>query len=194
MEKIITSYNKIAIRSFQSKLILFLFKLEIEGRERFEIDEFHNFRITDELARKLHQKFWKDYDKPLLGRLKILDHWLKSGGLFKHLEYEYICDFFEKTFAREDFKKLEKINKCYYCGITEAQILELIEKNRLFENHFRSIKLKISRKNPNLEYTAANCIKSCYWCNHAKNNEFSEEEFLEVGKSISSIWKNRLKT
>lgn len=32
---------------------------------------------------------------------------------------------------------------------------------------------------------------ACYWCNNAKTDEFSAEEFAPVGKEIGEIFKNR---
>lgn len=34
---------------------------------------------------------------------------------------------------------------------------------------------------------------SCYWCNNAKTDEFTFEEFEEIGKSFGLVWNKRLK-
>lgn len=33
---------------------------------------------------------------------------------------------------------------------------------------------------------------ACYWCNNAKTDEFTAEEFKEIGKEIRKIWDVRL--
>ncbi|KOH46766.1 hypothetical protein NC99_04170 [Sunxiuqinia dokdonensis] len=33
---------------------------------------------------------------------------------------------------------------------------------------------------------------SCYWCNNAKTDTFSSEEFKIIGKEIGKIWEKRL--
>jgi len=33
----------------------------------------------------------------------------------------------------------------------------------------------------------------CYWCNNAKTDEFTEEEFSKIGREIRNIWDDRLK-
>jgi len=194
MGKIISSYDNMILKSFNSKLRLFLYKLDLEGREKFTAEEFHKFKSSDDLARIFNQRNWKDCLTHASGEnrnvCRTCDLREKSERLFNYLEYEYRCDF-DKIFPKEEFEKLMKIQKCHYCGITEDEISMLAEKGNLFNDHPGSRKLKIQRKNPNLEYTSENCVKSCYWCRKAKNNEFTEDEFKGVAKAISDIWRKR---
>ena len=85
--------------------------------------------------------------------------------------------------------------KCIYCDITEAQIKLLLETARLETKRIttRGRKLELERKQPNLKYDKFdNLAFSCYWCNNAKTDTFTEEEFKKVGKVFKEIWKNRL--
>ena len=85
--------------------------------------------------------------------------------------------------------------KCYYCDITETQIKLLIDSERLTTKRLstRGRKLELDRKEPNMEYdNFKNIVFACYWCNNAKTDTFTEEEFLEVGKVFKTIWKQRL--
>jgi len=34
---------------------------------------------------------------------------------------------------------------------------------------------------------------SCYWCNNAKTDEFTAEEFAVIGKAIAMVWHDRLR-
>lgn len=103
-------------------------------------------------------------------------------------------------FVREDFWRFydwfkSKGTECHYCGISEKSI------NKLFElglvntkrQNTRGRKLEIERIKPNESYSnTENLVSCCYWCNNAKTDEFTEEEFLAVGEAIGDIWKRRL--
>jgi len=96
-------------------------------------------------------------------------------------------DFYEWYFSRD--------RKCHYCGITEKEI-DLLLKNGLLRTKrisTRGRKLELDRKEADLKYdNLENIVLSCYWCNNAKTDTFTCEEFLEVGKVFSNIWKKRL--
>ncbi|KEO71664.1 hypothetical protein [Anditalea andensis] len=84
---------------------------------------------------------------------------------------------------------------CLYCEITENEIKELIDTGRLQTKRLatRGKKLELDRKQPDLEYDDFNNLAlACYWCNNAKTDTFSEEEFFKVGKVFKDIWKQRL--
>lgn len=86
-------------------------------------------------------------------------------------------------------------NKCCYCGITEDTIKLLLDSERLKTKRIstRGRKLELDRKSPELSYDKLdNIVLSCYWCNNAKTDTFTHEEFLEVGKVFASIWKERV--
>ncbi len=82
---------------------------------------------------------------------------------------------------------------CHYCGITNQELESLWEKFPTLTKRNRGRKLEIDRKEPNLPYNMIdNLVFSCYWCNNAKTDTFSETEFKEIGKIINQIWKIRL--
>ncbi len=83
---------------------------------------------------------------------------------------------------------------CHYCGITQEN-LTLLHTLGLVDNKrtTRGKTLEIDRKVPNERYNnLQNLTYSCYWCNNAKTDTFTEEEFMIVGEAISKIWKKRL--
>ena len=47
-------------------------------------------------------------------------------------------------------------------------------------------------KEANKEYTEANSVLCCYWCNNAKTDEYSEKEFIPVGQQMRLLWNKRL--
>lgn len=85
--------------------------------------------------------------------------------------------------------------KCHYCNLSEENITALWEKNPLITKRpKRGKSLEIERKQPNLSYNEIeNLVFSCYWCNNAKTDTFTEDEFKQVGKVFQSIWEKRLK-
>lgn len=97
----------------------------------------------------------------------------------------------------EDFYKsyLSHERKCFYCGITEQEIKELLDSGRLTTKRIatRGRKLEFDRKQPDLDYdNFDNIVFACYWCNNAKTDTFTEEEFKKVGQVFKEIWKTRL--
>ena len=90
------------------------------------------------------------------------------------------------------YKSIEADKRCYYCGITEAEI-EALNKEQPLTKRSRGKRLELDRKEPNASYDDINnIVYSCYWCNNAKTDTFTDIEFQEIGKIISSIWQKRL--
>lgn len=111
--------------------------------------------------------------------------------------YEYLRKFYLKNnilFSCCDFIKLISNTKCYYCGISIEQIEELGTNRKLYNKRSdtRGYSLEIDRKSPNLEYSKDNCCMACYWCNNAKTDEFSEDEFKNIAYGINITWNKRL--
>jgi hypothetical protein len=99
---------------------------------------------------------------------------------------------FDKLYAWYESQE----QKCCYCGITEAEIARLIDGGLLTTKRLskRGRHLEIERKDPNVCYDNFNNLSlACYWCNNAKTDTFTAEEFKSIGKAISQIWKDRLK-
>ncbi|WP_347841539.1 hypothetical protein [uncultured Draconibacterium sp.] len=105
---------------------------------------------------------------------------------------------FKNTETTESFWEFKKWyetteKKCFYCGITETQINELFQREKLYTKRKRGRKLELERLLPNESYdNLKNLVFSCYWCNNAKTDTFSSDEFKIIGKEIGKIWKKRL--
>jgi len=100
----------------------------------------------------------------------------------------------ETTKSFWEFKKWhEKTEKkCYYCGITENQINVLFKRKKLYTKRNRGRKLEIERLLPNEPYdNLKNLVFSCYWCNNAKTDTFTVEEFKEIARGINAVWRSR---
>ena len=185
--------------SFKTKKNLFLFSLAISGSKEFKSIDFHNFEITDDLVKIYSGEYWQELEsykinelsiKEILTEIEVLEK--ENIELIKRLEKEYI-DSFSRVYSETEFVQLMENKECHYCGITLDGIESLVEKRKLYKKSLRGWSLEIDRLNSNLEYTPDNCVMSCYWCNNAKTDEFTEEEFLKVGKVIKEIWIERLK-
>ena len=84
--------------------------------------------------------------------------------------------------------------KCYYCKLTEKKLAKLHEIGIVNKRKTRGQKLEIDRKIANEEYqNISNLTYSCYWCNNAKTDTFTEDEFIKIGKTIGLVWEERLK-
>lgn len=86
---------------------------------------------------------------------------------------------------------------CTYCGLTEKETLILFNKYpETTRGGRRGKRLEIDRINPNIKDYGEdinNLALACYWCNNAKSNYFTYEEFKIIGRSISEINQLRLK-
>lgn len=83
---------------------------------------------------------------------------------------------------------------CHYCSLPENS-LELLRSlpghiNKRYPQRGKS--LEIDRKQSDLPYTVIdNLVLACYWCNNAKTDTFSSDEFAQIGQVIRQIWKDR---
>jgi len=93
----------------------------------------------------------------------------------------------------EYYGKNDKDRECGYCGIKESEIGKLAIKKQIRTKRYyhRGKTMEVDRIDPSKPYVLGNIILSCYWCNNAKTDEFSCEEFRKIAKSITVIWNNR---
>lgn len=90
----------------------------------------------------------------------------------------------------------DKFDKgCCYCGTTNETSLKIFEAqmNNIRHNATRGGKrmrrLELERRDPNEPYdNLSNLDWACYWCNNAKSNFFTENEFKEgISIAIKSV-------
>lgn len=196
-------YSNCCAQSFNTRLELFLFKIALDGRG--DIDEFAEKEFMDyklEVVEKYAGVYWQQkYDYKIDGKVKIDDiysaiqnykrsHAKKIADLKKSYEED-----FHKILPYETFKELLQGKKCEYCNITLEDIDKLIENIKIYKKKdTRGFTLEIDRKEVNKEYASNNIALCCYWCNNAKMDEFSYEEFKKViGPAIQKVWEGRLK-
>ncbi len=94
----------------------------------------------------------------------------------------------EKYWLRKNFIDwyLNETKKCCYCGCTSEQLNEFYKITHSKRKSTRGKALEIERKEDK-PYSEENCELCCYWCNNAKSDVFSAEEFSCIGKAIGSV-------
>jgi hypothetical protein len=84
---------------------------------------------------------------------------------------------------------------CFYCTLPENFLEELHNQPGHINKRFpqRGKSLEIDRKQADLPYSnIQNLVLACYWCNNAKTDTFTEQEFLQLGQVMKRIWEIRL--
>jgi hypothetical protein len=206
-------YKSIKERSFNTLLEYFLlYRIKnnqpIDYNDEFKeafIDFISGNRINErnEIMRIYHE-LWqlsKDADTHYyfpdytMGELdKKIKSWYKENDvkdLLVSFEKEHFMSIAE---FREIYGHDEKERACVYCGLKESDVHNLLKNKSLFTKRYysRGHTMEVDRRIPNEEYKDGNIVLCCYWCNNAKTDEFTFEEFMEIGESIKLVWQNRL--
>lgn len=90
-------------------------------------------------------------------------------------------------------------NKCRYCNTSILDIRELLNANLIKGRGVRGAgirghNLEIDRMNPGIEYSEANCVLACYYCNNDKSNTFSYDVYLNIiGPTRKVMWDELLR-
>jgi hypothetical protein len=89
----------------------------------------------------------------------------------------------------------ETDDKCEYCNITTENIRKLMATGGIHTKRIgtRGLTMEVDRKDPTDGYNIKNIVKCCYWCNNAKTDEFSYEEFQGIAQGIERNWEARIK-
>ncbi len=157
-----------------------IFNIEKETIERFKGDYKEMDRVRE---RNRKYKAWKEKNKDIIKVIKSL--------FLNHFEERLPYDYFSKEFYKEDNYN----RKCEYCGITEKNIKLLIDEEKINTKRLysRGNHMEVDRKESSGEYNKDNIALCCYWCNNAKTDEFTCEEFKDnVGSVFKKIWDERL--
>ena len=86
---------------------------------------------------------------------------------------------------------------CVYCGLTNQESARLYELQRTgvrmdgTRGGKRGKRLELDRQDPNQPYdNLRNLVWCCYWCNNAKSNFFTVEEFLPIAQVMGRVLRN----
>jgi 5-methylcytosine-specific restriction endonuclease McrA len=199
--KLHSRYNEKANDSFRTKIRLYMFSKSLNNNwQTFGMDDFRQFEISKELAKTYTTEYWQyepdykikdDLTNDFIQK-EIAQKEIALKAEIEALRQEYINKIFPLIFPPEKFDSLINAEECVYCGITTLKVVELANKQQLFKKNYRGWSLEVDRIDSNYEYSPENCVMACYWCNNAKTDEFTHEEFKEIGKTIRNVWEKRL--
>ncbi|MFW5803636.1 MAG: hypothetical protein ACOCWG_00225 [bacterium] len=196
-----SSYNEKAKQSFNTRLRFFKFNCVVndvpftkENFLKFKIEK--NEDIVSVYTTQYCQWFEQDLLENIPKKLTVRDAYEAIEKLQLTDESDWFNDYFEQfkeRYPSEIYLKHSKADTCGYCKITLETINLLVNKKKIFKKPYqRGYSMEIDRRKPNLEYTAENCVPCCYWCNNAKTDEFTDDEFISIAKEIRKSLENRL--
>jgi len=196
-------YREKAGDSFRTKMNLYMFlKATSTDWDSVNMQDFVDFGISQELVDLYTTVYWQyEPEHVLIGELtndevyrQISQKGKELAPLIEEFRKDYIEKRFPKIFPIEEFRDMvESTRQCEYCGISIAEILQLANKKQLHKRNYRGWSLEIDRIDSNFEYTRNNCVMACYWCNNAKTDEFTAEEFKLIAKEIGGVWERRMR-
>ena len=177
--------------------------------EYYAFQNWENGKCDIELLKKYeaNEKVIRDYTKACQGKepdlpIKELDkrinYWFENNKDSVDKFYAEYKTEFDKILSLKQFEDFygedEKDRECLYCNIKESEIETLRSKGEIKTKRLytRGLKMEIDRRNPIGDYGVGNIALCCYWCNNAKTDEFTEEEFKPIAEAIKTIWKRRL--
>lgn len=198
------SYYSKSTDSFNTRLRFYLFEKVLETKgSHFEpsLDEFLQFDLRNKeglihkyTAKYYHRKREDNVDGMLIDNiyyaLKKIDVFLIP--LKEAWRKRYFKEVYIDQFSGEAYIKLINADVCEYCEMPIVKLRQLIDSGKIYKKNERGWNLEIDRKNPNQEYSDDNCVAACYWCNNAKTDEFTAEEFKPIGLAIGEALKARL--
>jgi hypothetical protein len=129
----------------------------------------------------------------------LIEFWSKNNAslkaeLFEKYRLNFITDFFPFSEFEKIFEPAPENRICHYCRISDKDIETLEAKGQIQTKRQRGYTMEIDRIKPRYEYSKANVVLACYWCNNAKSDEFSEPEFINhIGPGIAKVWELRKK-
>lgn len=103
-------------------------------------------------------------------------------SLYKRLCWQSGKEGKNVTFSFDDFLKFTKTDRCHYCG------------DKIVWHGRNRGRYNLDRKDNAVGYSKENCVVCCKECNYAKNNHFTYDEMLIIGKAIGEVKRNRQST
>jgi hypothetical protein len=138
--------------------------------------------IKNELENEI--RVASDRYKSIEGRVK--DKFNKDGEIIKN---GYHLDNYWK---KADFIKwyIDEKKECCYCKTSSEDLSKFYSFNKSKRKRGQSLEIERVK---DTEYTRDNCKLCCYWCNNAKSDSFSIDEFTNIGIAIGVVIKERLR-
>jgi hypothetical protein len=204
---LLTRYSAVRKRSFARHLDLFLTASYLRSTngslEHISQDEYRCFQpAAEERAAYLRSHQARCLSEPFAHgqTVKSLDiairQWRKVNPALEAelrvIHNQHHC------LSAEDFKQLVSNQAgelaCEYCELTESDFRQLIGRGLVRTKRLRTrgSTFEFDCRDPEQGYTKNNVALCCYWCNNAKTDEYSTEEFKPVALSLAAVWRQRL--
>jgi hypothetical protein len=107
------------------------------------------------------------------------------GILFNRVTSNAELKGIKSTLTYAQFLEFTKINKCVYCKSNVEWMAHV-------PAHYRGATgYNLDRKDSSGPYSKENCVVCCKTCNWSKNELFSHQEFLDIGKAIGKVLRKR---
>lgn len=119
----------------------------------------------------------------------------KSDEIYSRLiaKHKKSLGSFDVKFTRESFLEWLRLQyekqegRCYYCSTSQVDINKIIDsgllRSKRFKTRGRSLEIERLDAQGN-EYSAANCVLVCYFCNNDKSDVVSSNDYIQFfGKS-----------
>lgn len=92
---------------------------------------------------------------------------------------------------------------CYYCGIKEEEVQEIVVRGILTSNRFpqngqlgqgrsRGMWLEVDRIAPKGSYSNDNCVLCCYFCNNDKSDIFHGDDYKLFSSNRAGFLRQKL--
>ena len=192
-------YEAIMERNYLKRLNYLLFVICCTSINNKADDVFAmNYKLPDDIEKK-YKSLYQDMERirERNGCFKNIKE--DNEDIIKNYKNNYY-KYYQTTILTfkefNDFWNPKVGRACHYCGISESQINQLDNDNKIETKRFysRGKTMEVDKKDAFGEYTKDNILLSCYWCNNAKTDEFSLSDFKEIAKGINGVWSNRLNT
>lgn len=132
------------------------------------------------------------YEPKQIDKLKANFSKRKSEGLNSFSNFEDFLDWYNQQ---------EK--SCYYCGIEEAVVQEIVMKGILKSSRFpkngkmgqgksRGVWLEVDRLKPKEDYSRKNCVLACYFCNNDKSDVFHGNDYNKFKSDRAGYLRKKL--
>ena len=202
-----TRYSAVRKRSFARHLDLFLtvsYLRSAEGSlEHISPDDYRLFQPTaEERTAYLRSYQARSLSEVIAHRQTVLslDTAIRQWRVAKpdlEAELRVIHDQ-HHCLSAEEFKQLVDPQAgelaCEYCELTERDFHQLTECGLIRTKRLstRGNTLEFDCRDPEQGYTRDNVALCCYWCNNAKTDEFTSDEFKPVALALAAVWRQRL--
>jgi hypothetical protein len=202
-----TRYSALRRRSFARHLDLFLTAIYLRRAEGsldgITPDEYRSFQPAQEeraaylrshQARSLSEPF--AHDKTIQSLDTAIRQW-RTANLTMEASLRTIHDQ-HHCLTLAEFQQLISPQDgelaCEYCELTESDFRQLIDYGLVRTKRLstRGSTFEFDCRDPEQGYTKDNVALCCYWCNNAKTDEFTPEEFKPIALTIAAAWRQRV--